>query len=141
MKDLQGSLSNRYIYNPKGLPCYSGPAPEFAPGDEVLVETKFFNLHKGIRPKLAPCYLGPFKVLENVHGTSQSGIPLRYPARDAKGLPSVPVSAINRYHRSSNYQPPPPPEIISDEPECEVDWIADTRGTGSWLQYKVYRVG
>jgi hypothetical protein len=24
MKDLQGSLSNRYIYNPKGLPCYRG---------------------------------------------------------------------------------------------------------------------
>jgi hypothetical protein len=23
MKDLQGSLSNRYIYNPKGLPCYT----------------------------------------------------------------------------------------------------------------------
>jgi hypothetical protein len=23
MKDLQGSLSNRYMYNPKGLPCYT----------------------------------------------------------------------------------------------------------------------
>jgi hypothetical protein len=34
--------------------CRRSPAPEFAPGDEVLIQTKFFKLHEGIRPKLAP---------------------------------------------------------------------------------------
>jgi hypothetical protein len=35
------------------------PAPEFAPGHEVWIQIKFFKLHEGIRPKLAPRYLGP----------------------------------------------------------------------------------
>jgi hypothetical protein len=55
--------------------------------------------------------------------------------------PVFPVSSLKRYHRSGTYQPPPPPEIIDDEPEWEVDWIAATRGTGSRRQFKVYWVG
>jgi hypothetical protein len=42
------------------------PAPEFSPGDEVLVHAKHFKLHEGLEPKLAPRSLGPFKILENV---------------------------------------------------------------------------
>jgi hypothetical protein len=116
------------------------PAPEFAPGDEVLVQTRFFKLHEGIRPKLAPRYLGPFKVLANI-GPANLAYRLELPRGMQRVHPVFPVSAIKRYHRSGNYQPPPPPEIINDEPEFEVDWIADTRGTGSRRQYKVYWVG
>jgi hypothetical protein len=53
--------------------------------------------------------------------------------------PVFPVSAIKRYDRSGKYQPAP--EIINDEPEFEGDWIADTRGTGSRWQYKVFWLG
>jgi hypothetical protein len=52
-----------------------------------------------------------------------------------------PVLSLKRYHRSGNYQPPPPPDIIDDEPEWEVNFIADTRGNGRRRQYKVYWVG
>jgi hypothetical protein len=55
--------------------------------------------------------------------------------------PVFPVAALKRYHRSGRYQPAPSPEFIDDEPEYEVDWIADTRGTGKRRQYKVYWVG
>jgi hypothetical protein len=55
--------------------------------------------------------------------------------------PVFPVAALKRYHRSGKYQPPPPPEIIDDEPEYEVDWIADTRTKGNRRQHKVYWVG
>jgi hypothetical protein len=116
------------------------PAPEFAPGDEVLIQTKFFKLHEGIRPKLAPRYLGPFKVLKNV-GPANLAYKIELPQGMQRVHPVFPVSSLKRYHRSGNYQPPPPPEIIDDEPEWEVDWIAATRGTGSRRQYKVYWVG
>jgi hypothetical protein len=115
-------------------------APEFDPADEVLVQTKFFKLHEGMQPKLAPRYLGPFKVLEKI-GPSNLAYRLDLPQGMQRVLPVFPVSAIKRYNRSGNYQTPPPLDILNDKPEFEVDWIADTRGTGSRRQYKVYWVG
>jgi hypothetical protein len=118
------------------------PAPEFAPGDEVFVQTRFFKLHEGIQPKLAPRYLGPFKVLANI-GPANLAYRLELPRgmQEEWVHPVFPVSAIKCYHLSGDYQPPPPREIINDELEFEVDGIADTRGTGSRRQYQVYWVG
>jgi hypothetical protein len=50
------------------------------------------------------------------------------------------VSSLMRFLHRGDYKPPPPPEI-NDEPEYEVDWIADTCGTGSRRKYKVYWTG
>jgi hypothetical protein len=116
------------------------PAPEFTPVDEVLVQTKHFKLHEGIRPKLAPRYLGPFKVLENI-GPANLAYRLELPQGMQRVHPVFPVSSLKRYLRSGNYKPPPPQEIIDDEPEYEVDWTADTSGTGSRRKYKVYWTG
>jgi hypothetical protein len=102
------------------------PAPEFAPGDEVRLHTKFVKLHEGIRPKLALRYLGPFKVLENV-GPANLAYEVELPQGMKRMHPVIPVSALNlkRHQRSGNYQPPPPPERIDDELEPGVDWPVD----------------
>jgi hypothetical protein len=36
MKDLQGSLSNMYIYNPKWLPCYKQTVLEFISPEPIF---------------------------------------------------------------------------------------------------------
>jgi hypothetical protein len=112
------------------------PAPEFAPGGEVFVQTRFFKLYEGIQPKLAPRSLGPFKVLANI-GPANLAYRFELPRGMQRVHPVFPVSAIKRYHRSGNYQPPPPREIINDELEFEVDGIADTCGTGCRRRYQV----
>jgi hypothetical protein len=102
------------------------PAPEFVPGDEVLVQTSFFKLHGGIRPKLAPRYLGPFTVLKNI-GPANAAYLLEFPQGMSRVYPIFPVSTLRPYRRGGNYQPPPDPVIINGEPEYQVDWIAATR--------------
>jgi hypothetical protein len=109
----------------------------------VLIQSKHFKLHEfvGLKPKLAPRYLGPFKILENV-GPANLAYRVELPSAMKRIHPGFPVAAlVLKGYRSGRYQPPPPPEFIDDEPEYEVDWVADTRGTGKRRQYKVYWVG
>ena len=41
-------------------------APDYQPGDEVLLSTKFFKLASTTSRKLAPRWVGPFKIVEGV---------------------------------------------------------------------------
>jgi hypothetical protein len=48
------------------------PAPQWKPGTLVLLNIKHFRLQSGLRAKLAPRYIGPFKVLDCVGPTNLS---------------------------------------------------------------------
>ena len=115
-------------------------APEFKNGDEVLISMKHFKLQAGLSAKLAPRFLGPFKVLENI-GPKNLAYKLQLPPAMKKVHPVFPVSSLVRYHRSGNYQPPLPLRIIDNEVQYEVDWISATRYDGKRRQYKVHWVG
>ena len=72
------------------------PAPRFQPGDQVLLNIKNFRLQSGLCRKLAPRFIGPFKVIEPV-GPSQLAFRLDLPS----GLrihPVFHVSALKPYH-------------------------------------------
>jgi hypothetical protein len=73
MKDLQGSLSNRYIYNPKGLPCYSSPRAKSSCPHDVL------NTKEEGKPRLGQCTC-----------VSASALPVEHePAYGGQGLPDM----------------------------------------------------
>ena len=42
------------------------PAPQFQPGDKVLIDTKHFKLAPGLKKKLAPRFVGPFIITRSV---------------------------------------------------------------------------
>jgi hypothetical protein len=114
------------------------PVPEFTPGDEVLIQTTHFKLHQGLKPKLAPRFLGPFKVLEN-NGPANLAYRVELPKSMSRVHAVFTVSPLKPNHRSGNCQPLL--DMIVDEPEWEVDFIADIRGNGWHRRYKVYWVG
>lgn len=116
------------------------PAPDFAVGDLVLVQTKHFRLMSGLKAKLAPRFLGPFEVKAKI-GPANLAYRLELPQALKRMHPVFPVSSLKRYHKAGNYQPPPLPDIIDGEEVYDVDWIADTRYTGKRRQYKVYWLG
>jgi hypothetical protein len=87
------------------------PAPDFMPGDEVLIQTKHFKLHEGLKPNLAPRFLGPFKVLENI-GPANLAYRVELPKSEQSpfGIPSIvfetipsvwqlPATSTSRHHR------------------------------------------
>ena len=113
--------------------------PPFKPGDEVLVSTKHFKLHEGVKRKLSPRYLGPYKVLRIIK--PQLAYELELPCSLSRVHPVFHVSSLRPYFRSGRYRPPPNPEFVDGEPEFEVDYIAATRYSGARREYKVYWVG
>lgn len=115
-------------------------APEFKPGDLVLIDVKHFRLNEGLKAKLGPRFLGPFEIIEEI-GPARLSYRVKLPPVLSRVHPVFPVSSLKRYHRSGNYQPPPLPEVIEGELEYEVDWIASTRREGKHRQYKVYWMG
>ena len=116
------------------------PAPEFKPGDKVLLSIKHFRLQSGIKAKLAPRFVGPFKVLEHI---GPQGLSYRIELPKAlKRMHNVfHVSSLKPYRSDGAYQPPPMPEFIDDELEYEVDWIESTRGEGKRRRYLVHWLG
>ena len=115
-------------------------APQFVPGDLVLIAVKHFRMRHGLTPKLSPRFLGPFEIEKEI-GPSRLSYRVKLPAALSRVHPVFPVSSLKRYHRSGNYQPPPVPDVVDGEIEFLVDWIASTRYEGKRRQYKVYWVG
>jgi len=129
----------------------------------VLLKTKFFKLATGLTPKLAPRWVGPFKVLVRarsrgfpravmacplcntpfkvVHavGPYKLAYKLELPEVVKRMHPTFHVSALRPYLRSGPYQPPPLPDFIDNEVEYSVAFVSDTR---EWGRYKTrqYRV-
>ena len=112
--------------------------PDYQPGDEVLLKTSFFKLATGFTPKLAPRWVGPFKVL-NAVGPYKLAYKLELPQVIQRTHPVFHVSALRPYLRTGPYQPPPIPEFIDNDLEYEVAYVSDTR---EWGKYKTrqYRV-
>ena len=111
----------------------------FAVNDRVLLSTAGLQLKISGTIKLAPKYLGPFKVLERI---GQVAYKLELP--DSMEIYDVfHVSLLKRYLRdkTGRIDPPPPPEVIDDEPEWEVDTILDhrlaKRGRNNKVEYLI----
>jgi len=123
--------------------------PVFQPGDEVLVKTRHFALAEGLRPKLAPRYMGPYTVREAVGGASRNspGVPvlankLNLPPAMSKVHPVFHVSALKRYKRTARSPAlSQNPKLVDRHFEYEVDYISASRYSGRRTEYKVFFVG
>ena len=113
------------------------PTPDFQAGDLVLLNVKNFRLQSGLCRKLAPRYVGPFRVVQAV-GQAKLAYRLELPP-ELKIHPVFHVSALKAYkHFPGNYKPPPLPTFIDGQLEYEVDCISDTRGKGKHREYRVH---
>jgi hypothetical protein len=83
-------------------------APDYHPGDQVLLKTQFFQLAEGLSCKLAPRWVGPFTVKE-VLRPHKLAVRLDLPER-AKHMHSVVHVPAMRPYRSSDHAPPPLPD-------------------------------
>ena len=109
-------------------------SPDYQPGDEVLLNTKMFRLSSTASRKLAPRWVGPFKIKRAI---SKLAYELELPQVVQHMHPVFHVSALRPYLRSGPYQPPPLPDYVEGEPEYEVAYISDTRREGKRRQYRV----
>ena len=115
-------------------------SPDYQPGDEVLLSTKYFRLAAEVSTKLAPRWVRPFKIVEAVGPYKLAyKIELRQVVQHMH--PVFHVSALRPYHQNGPYQPPPFPDIIDGVLEWEVDFISDTRYKGKRTQYRVHWAG
>ena len=115
-------------------------APDYQPGDEVLLHTSYFKLAAGKSRKLAPRWVGPFKIVKAV-GKAKLAYQIELPDVVRNMHPVFHVSALRPYNRSGSYQPPPLPVFIDGQPEYEVDYISDTRYSGKRRQYRMHWLG
>ena len=115
----------------------------FAVNEEVLLSTSGLQLKISGTNKLAPRYLGPFKILERIgQVTYRLELPVSMKIHDV-----FHVSLLKRYlwDRTGRIDPPPPPEVIDDEPEWEVETILDhrlvKRGRKNKVEYLIKFLG
>ena len=116
------------------------PQPPYKVGDMVLLKVKNFRMRSKLSRKLAPRFVGPFKILKAV---GDRAFKLDLP-KHVRMHNVFHVSAIKPYHSDGSYQPPPLPELIEGEPEWEVDFIENTRlvgGRANSRQYLVHWLG
>ena len=113
-------------------------APDFQPGDEVLLSTKFFKLASTTSRKLAPRWVGPFKIVE-AGGQHKLAYRLELPSVVQHMHTVFHVSALRPYYRDGPYTPPPLPEYVHEDgvPEFQVSHISDTRYSGARRRYRV----
>lgn len=116
------------------------PAPEWEPGTMVLLNIKHFKLQAGLRTKLAPRWIGPFKVLECI-GPAHLSYRIELPSALSRMHNVFHVSSLRRYWHEGSYHPPAPIAIVDDQPEWEVEYISSTKFEGSRRQYKVHWLG
>ena len=112
----------------------------FAVADEVLLSTSGLNLKTAGTNKLAPRWVGPFKVLERI-----GSLAYRLDFPETMRIHNVfHISVLKRYHSDGRVQPPLP-EVIDDEPEWEIERILKhrlvKRGRKTKVEYLVKFVG
>jgi hypothetical protein len=73
--------------------------PIYQPGDEVLLKTKYFRLTRGLTAKLAPRWVGPFKVIK-AGGSFGLAYKIELPRIVQNMHPTFHVSALRPYKRS-----------------------------------------
>ena len=114
---LAAQQRHKRYYDAKHIPAV------FAANDEVLLSTSGLNLRIAGTNKLAPRFVGPFKVLERIGEVAYKlDLPETMRIHDV-----FHVSLLKLYHSDGRAQPPPPCEIIDDEPEWEVEHVLNHR--------------
>eukprot|EP00878_Enallax_costatus_P031779 GHUV01034818.1.p1 GENE.GHUV01034818.1~~GHUV01034818.1.p1 ORF type:complete len:142 (+),score=8.35 GHUV01034818.1:33-428(+) len=100
------------------------PDPEFAVGQEILLNTKNIPLkHPGSR-KLLPRWVGPFEVLKRVSAVAYK---LQLPDTMSRIHPVFHTSLLKPYSKDAAYQPPPPVLLEDGSLEYEVEALLDYR--------------
>ena len=113
----------------------------FAVNHEVLLSTAGLDLKISGTNKLAPKWIGPFKVLERI-----GAVAYKLDLPDSMKVHNVfHISLLKAYNRDNRIALPPLPEVIDDEPEWEVDKILDhrlvKRGRKNKVEYLIKFVG
>ena len=88
-----------------------------------MLSTSGVNLSIAGTNKLAPCFVGPLKVLErSIEVAYKLDLPETMRIHNV-----IQVSLLKRYHSDGRAKPPPPCKIIGDEPEWEVEQVLNHR--------------
>ena len=116
------------------------PAEVYSVGDQVLVHMKHFRLAPGLKLKLAPRFLGPFTVSE-VIGPQHLSYRVLLPPPLHRMHDVFHVSSLKRYVASVTRAPPAVSQVSGEEANWQVDFVSDTRGSGSRRQYLVHWIG
>ena len=115
-------------------------APVWPVGTLVLLNVKHVRLQVGLRTKLAPRWLGPFKVVDCI-GPANLSYRIELPPALKNMHDVFHVSSLREYRHDGTYQPPQPALMVDQEPEWQVEYISSTRGEGARRQYKVHWLG
>ena len=115
-------------------------APVWSAGTLVLLSVKHIRLQAGLRTKLAPRWIGPFKVLDCI-GPAHLSYRIELPPALKNMHDVFHVSSLREYKHDGAYQPPQPTIMMDGEPEWDVEYISSTRGEGEHRQYKVHWLG
>ena len=132
---LAAQQRQKRYYDAKHVPAV------FAVNDDLLLSTSGLNLKIAGTNKLAPRFIGPFKVLERIGEVAYKlGLP------ETMHIHNVfHVSLLKRYHSDGRTQPPPPCLYIDDEPEWEVERILGhrlvQRGRKTKVEYLLTFIG
>ena len=109
------------------------PSPQYSVGDLVLLSTTNLALPSVLTRKLAPKYIGPFKILQVINPTAYK---LDLPAQFAKIHPVFHTSLLKAFHGVSREQRPPVFQDASTS-EYEVEQLLAHRTVRNQTQYLI----
>jgi hypothetical protein len=116
------------------------PAPSYAVGDLVLLDSSHFRTPSEPRSKLSPRFIGPYPINKII---SPSAFQVDLPPSLRRVHPVFNVSHIKPYHDGSDQfpgrdiSPPPPIDGQFGELEWTVEEIRDKRRVGRGYQYLI----
>ncbi len=134
-KDAEAALRLEKRMMKENFECDKPQPHTFTPGQKVWLSSKHITTSHPIR-KLAPCQLGPYKVLER---TGELTYRLDLPP-SMHQHPVFHVDRLSPWHGNmvNGFSPPPPPsDHIDDKNEYEVKTILDSRKYRNIYQYLV----
>ena len=94
----------------------------FAVNDKVLLSSSGLNVKIAGTNKLAPCFVGPFKVLERIGAAYRLNLAKNYVRYNV-----FHVSLLRKYHSDGRAQAPPFVDINDGELEWELERVLNHR--------------
>jgi hypothetical protein len=109
---------------------------QFKKGQLVKLSTRNFRFKY---PKLAPRWVGPFRITERIGGQAYR---LALPTKYARLHDVFPVQFLEEYHpRQGDHETLPLPELVEDQEEWEVQEVRDSKTIDGVLHYLVKWTG